>query len=78
MERASDVGEDGLHKVQMKAVYTDSAMNTTRIMAEKRRLIVPLMLAIVANVLLYAVVVFPLGRQVVERRGGGAACSAIS
>jgi Tfp pilus assembly protein PilO len=39
-------------------------MNTKRIMAEKRRLIVPLMLAVVANVLLYAVVVFPLGRQV--------------
>jgi Tfp pilus assembly protein PilO len=39
-------------------------MNTKRIMAEKRRLIVPLILAIVANVLLYAVVVFPLGRQV--------------
>jgi Tfp pilus assembly protein PilO len=39
-------------------------MNTKRIMAEKRRLIVPLMLAIVANVLLFAVVVFPLGRQV--------------
>jgi len=41
-------------------------MNTKRILAEKRRLIVPLMLAIVANVLLYAVVVFPLGRQVVS------------
>jgi len=41
-------------------------MNTKRIMAEKRRLIVPLMLAVVANVLLYAVVVFPLGRQVVS------------
>jgi hypothetical protein len=41
-------------------------MNTKRIMAEKRRLIVPLMLAIVANVLLYALVVFPLGRQVVS------------
>jgi len=39
-------------------------MNTKRIMAEKRRLVVPLILAIVANVLLYAVVVFPLGRQV--------------
>jgi type IV pilus assembly protein PilO len=39
-------------------------MNTKRIMAEKRRLVVPLMLAIAANVLLYAVVVFPLGRQV--------------
>jgi len=41
-------------------------MNTKRIMAEKRRLIVPLILAIAANVLLYAVVVFPLGRQVVS------------
>lgn len=41
-------------------------MNTKRILAEKRRLIVPLILAIVANVLLYAVVVFPLGRQVVS------------
>ena len=41
-------------------------MNTKRIMAEKRRLIVPLALAIAANVLLYAVVVFPLGRQVVS------------
>jgi Tfp pilus assembly protein PilO len=41
-------------------------MNTKRIMAEKRRLIVPLILAVVANVLLYAVVVFPLGRQVVS------------
>jgi Tfp pilus assembly protein PilO len=39
-------------------------MNTKRVMAEKRRLIVPLILALVANVLLYAVVVFPLGRQV--------------
>ena len=39
-------------------------MNTSRVMAEKRRLIVPLLLAIVANVLLYAVIVFPLGRQV--------------
>jgi len=39
-------------------------MNTKRIMAEKRRLVVPLILAIAANVLLYAVVVFPLGRQV--------------
>jgi Tfp pilus assembly protein PilO len=39
-------------------------MNTKRVMAEKRRLIVPLLLAIAANLLLYAVVVFPLGRQV--------------
>ena len=39
-------------------------MNLTRIMADKRPLIIPLVLAIVANVLLYAVVVFPLGHQV--------------
>lgn len=39
-------------------------MNLKRVMAEKRRLIVPLVLAIIGNVLLYAVVVFPLGRQV--------------
>jgi type II secretory pathway component PulM len=35
-----------------------------RILAEKRRIVYPLGLAIVANVLLYAVVVFPLSRQV--------------
>jgi Tfp pilus assembly protein PilO len=39
-------------------------MNMSRVMAEKRRLIFPLIVAIVANVLLYALVVFPLGRQV--------------
>jgi Tfp pilus assembly protein PilO len=39
-------------------------MNLARVMAEKRRLIVPLVLVIVANALLYALVVFPLGRQV--------------
>ena len=39
-------------------------MTFSRVLAEKRRLVVPLALAIVANVLLYAVVVFPLGRQV--------------
>lgn len=39
-------------------------MNVTRILADKRRLIVPLILAIIANAVLYAVVVFPLGRQV--------------
>jgi hypothetical protein len=39
-------------------------MNMSRVMAEKRRLIVPLVLAVIANVVLYAVVVFPLGRQV--------------
>lgn len=36
-----------------------------RALSEKRRIIVPLALAIAANVALYAVVVFPLGRQVV-------------
>ena len=39
-------------------------MNLSRILTEKRHLIVPLVLAVVANALLYAVVVFPLGRQV--------------
>lgn len=39
-------------------------MNLSRVMAEKRRLVLPLMLAVVVNVLLYALVVFPLGRQV--------------
>jgi type IV pilus assembly protein PilO len=39
-------------------------MNLQRVMAEKRSLIVPLAVAIIANALLYAVVVFPLGRQV--------------
>ncbi|HTI39211.1 MAG TPA: GspMb/PilO family protein [Vicinamibacterales bacterium] len=35
-----------------------------RILQEKRRLIVPLVVAALANVIAYAVVVFPLGRQV--------------
>jgi type IV pilus assembly protein PilO len=39
-------------------------MNMSRVMAEKRRVILPLIVAVVANVLLYALVVFPLGRQV--------------
>ena len=39
-------------------------MTMTRVLAEKRRIIVPLVVAIIANVLLYAVVVFPLRRQV--------------
>ena len=39
-------------------------MNMSRVMAEKRHLIVPLVVGVVANALLYAVVVFPLGRQV--------------
>jgi type IV pilus assembly protein PilO len=37
-----------------------------RVMAEKRRVLVPLLLFAIANVVLYAVVVFPLGRQVVS------------
>lgn len=37
---------------------------TERILQDKRRLIMPLVVAIVANVIAYAVVVFPLGRQV--------------
>jgi type IV pilus assembly protein PilO len=41
-------------------------MNLTRVMAEKRRLVIPLGLAIVANALLFAVVAFPLGRQVMS------------
>jgi hypothetical protein len=39
-------------------------MNTRRILVEKRHLVFPLGLAVLANVLLYALVVFPLGRQV--------------
>ncbi len=39
-------------------------MNLQRVMAEKRRLIVPLVVAIIGSALLYAVVVYPLGRQV--------------
>lgn len=41
-------------------------MNLTRVMAEKRRLILPLILAVIVNALLYALVVFPLGRQVIR------------
>jgi hypothetical protein len=37
-----------------------------RVLLEKRRVIVPLALFAVANVILYAVVVFPLSRQVVN------------
>lgn len=39
-------------------------MNMSRVMVEKRRLILPLIVAVIANVVLYALVVFPLGRQV--------------
>jgi hypothetical protein len=35
-----------------------------RILSEKRRLVVPLVIAAIASALLYVVVVFPLGRQV--------------
>ena len=36
----------------------------SRVLSEKRRIVVPLVIAVLANVLLYAVVVFPLQRQV--------------
>lgn len=39
-------------------------MTLARVLSEKRRIVLPLVVAIVANLLLYAVVVFPLGRQV--------------
>ena len=39
-------------------------MTLSRVLSEKRRIVVPLVIAAVANVLLYAVVVFPLERQV--------------
>jgi hypothetical protein len=39
-------------------------MNMQRVMADKRHLILPLAIAIIANAVLYAVVVFPLSRQV--------------
>lgn len=38
-------------------------MNLRRVMVEKRHLVLPLAIAIIANVALYAVVVFPLSRQ---------------
>jgi hypothetical protein len=37
-----------------------------RILSEKRRMILPLAIFAIANVVLYAVVVFPLGRQVLN------------
>ena len=39
-------------------------MTLKRVMSEKRGIMIPLLLAIAANVLLYALVVFPLGHQV--------------
>jgi Tfp pilus assembly protein PilO len=39
-------------------------MTLSRVLTEKRRIVVPLAIAVLANVLLYAVVVFPLERQV--------------
>jgi type II secretory pathway component PulM len=39
-------------------------MTLSRVLAEKRRIVFPLAIAILVNVLLYAVVVFPLRRQV--------------
>ena len=40
--------------------------NWQRIMTEKRRLIVPLTIGIIANIVLYVVVVLPLGHQVAK------------
>ena len=37
-----------------------------RAIAEKRNIILPLVVGIIANVVLYVVVVFPLGHQVVS------------
>ena len=54
--RAPGVGE------RAEREWRDDA--AARVMAEKRRLIVVLAIAIIANVLLFALVVFPLGRQV--------------
>ena len=39
-------------------------MTLQRVLTEKRRIVFPILLAIIANVLLYALVVFPLNRQV--------------
>jgi Tfp pilus assembly protein PilO len=39
-------------------------MNLERTLAEKRRIIVPLVVGLIANVVLFVAVLFPLGRQV--------------
>lgn len=39
-------------------------MTLQRLLSEKRRIVFPILLGILANILLYAVVVFPLNRQV--------------
>ena len=39
-------------------------MTLSRVLTEKRRIVVPLVIGVIANVLLYAVGVFPLERQV--------------
>ena len=39
-------------------------MTLQRVLAEKRRIVFPIVLLILANILLYALVVFPLNRQV--------------
>jgi cell division protein FtsL len=41
-------------------------MTLQRVLAEKRRILIPLALCAIANAVLYAVVVFPLSRQVVS------------
>ena len=39
-------------------------MNLTRVLNEKRSIVLPIALGIVANLLLYALIVFPLSGQV--------------
>ena len=48
-------------------------MTLRRVVQEKRRIVVPLLMAIAANVLLFALVVFPLGRQVASAETEAAA-----
>ena len=45
-------------------------MNLQRVVADKRHLVLPLVLAIMANAVVYAVVVFPLGHQVTTAENG--------
>ena len=51
-------------------------MNVKRVLAEKRGIAIPLAIAIIANVLLYALVVFPLGRQVASAQSDAQAAHA--
>jgi hypothetical protein len=51
-------------------------VNLKRVVAEKRGIAIPLAFAIVANVLLYALVVFPLGHQVASAQNEAQAAHA--